>query len=81
MKRMYLVVTAALIAVSLSAFTSKNVDPPYLYLDDFEEWTEVPTGIDVPTVCPPSNVKQCKIQIAGQLRDIFHSDQSPYMRD
>lgn len=81
MKRMYLVIVAAVMAVGFSAFTSKSVGPPYLYQNDLSEWVQVPTGIDVPTVCPASNVKQCKIQIDSQLRDIFHSDHTPYMRN
>lgn len=80
MKKVSFVAIAAALAIAASSFSGiRNVEG-FLY-DDDGELKEVPTIITVPALCPESNVRQCQILIDGKLRNIFHPDGTPYMRN
>ncbi|HMR92947.1 MAG TPA: hypothetical protein PKC69_11550 [Chitinophagaceae bacterium] len=81
MKKMFLILTAAAMAVAFSAFIKVKEQDGFLYKDAGDEWQEVPSHINVPALCPPANVRQCQILIDDQLRDIYNADESPYMRN
>jgi hypothetical protein len=79
MKRIFLVMAAALLAVGLSSFTKSERLDSFLYLDDSSQWQQVPTYIDVPTVCPADVYRQCQLVIDGQLRYIYDGNHVPWM--
>jgi hypothetical protein len=81
MKKMFLVACAAVLAVSFSAFTPVKTQNDFDYLNDQNQYVEVPDDINVPALCPAANVKQCKIVINDKVRLIFNPDHTPYMRD
>jgi len=83
---MKLVMMAAIAAIALTAFTtgeaSTLTEETFKYYDDLGRPQDVPLSIQVPSLCPPSFIKQCIINIDGTDRLIFHSDGiTPYMRD
>lgn len=72
MKKMYLVLTAIVIAVGLSAFTpiKKAASGNYKY-DSGSGLLDVPPGIDVESFCPPGEENPCTIEINFVDRDIY----------
>lgn len=69
---MYLVLTAIVIAVGLSAFTpiKKAASGNYKY-DSGSGLLDVPPGIDVESFCPPGEENPCTIEINFVDRDIY----------
>lgn len=80
MKKFFSVLIAAILAVGFSAFTPAKTVDTYLYQDDLGDWQQVPSNIDVPTVCPAGAATQCQIFINGSTRPIFKADHSVYYR-
>ncbi len=77
MKKMMLVMIAAVMAVGFSAFTpEKKVKTDYYYLDGA-------TWVTVTSVCPSGTVKQCEMYINGANRLIYtqQSTSFPYNRN
>ncbi|MBN8686112.1 MAG: hypothetical protein J0M10_03805 [Chitinophagales bacterium] len=72
MKKMYLVLAAVLLAVSFSAFTEiKKAPAGDFKYDDGSGMVDVPSTVDVNTLCPAGNQHDCVIEINGEDELIY----------
>jgi hypothetical protein len=73
MKKMYLMLVAAVLAISFSAFTTIKKAPAgtYQYKPTVNSFEDVPPGIDVDALCPQGNDHNCIIEINGTLYQIY----------